>query len=177
MLRLSLTRRHVAPASSDENRPPFSCSMSAYTRFESAPDTETPIRPIVPAGKPGLRVISVQVSPPSVDLNKPLPGPPLDIWYSTRYASHNAANITDGFLRSMVMSTAPVFALRNNFRCQVLPPSVDLKTPRSSLSAPYLPKDATNTMSGFVGWIRILEIACEPAKPTCVHVLPASVDL
>ena len=28
---------------------------------------------------PGLRVISVQVSPPSVDLKKPLPGPPLDI--------------------------------------------------------------------------------------------------
>ena len=49
------------------------------------------MRPTTPAGKPGLRVISVQVSPPSVDLYMPLPGPPLDIWYSMRYASHSAA--------------------------------------------------------------------------------------
>jgi hypothetical protein len=33
---------------------------------------------------PGLRVSSVHVSPPSVVLNSPLPGPPLDIWYDTR---------------------------------------------------------------------------------------------
>src|SRR6185295_421053 len=32
-------------------------------------------------------------------------------------------------------------------------------------------------MSGFVGWIRIFEIASELAKPMCVHVFPASVDL
>ena len=32
----------------------------------------------------GLRVISFHVSPPSVDLNNPLPGPPLDIVYSVR---------------------------------------------------------------------------------------------
>ena len=32
-------------------------------------------------------------------------------------------------------------------------------------------------MSGLVGWMRIREIACEPEKPMCVHVLPASVDL
>ena len=49
------------------------------------------MRPTTPDGKPALRVISVQVSPPSVDLYMPLPGPPLDIWYSMRYASHSAA--------------------------------------------------------------------------------------
>ena len=36
-----------------------------------------PILPITPAGMPGARVISVQVSPPSVDLKSPEPGPPL----------------------------------------------------------------------------------------------------
>ena len=87
----------------------------------------------MPAGSPGLRVISVQVSPPSVDLKRPLPGPPLDIWYSTRYASHSAANITFGFLRSIATSTAPVLSSRNSTVFQVLPPSVVLKTPRSSL--------------------------------------------
>ena len=90
----------------------------------------------MPFGSPGLRVISFHVSPPSVDLKRPLPGPPLDIWYSTRYASHNAANITFGFLRSMAMSTAPVLPLRNSTFFHVLPPSVVLKTPRSSLSLP-----------------------------------------
>jgi hypothetical protein len=52
------------------------------------------------------------VSPPSVLLNSPLPGPPLDIWYSLRYASHSAAYMTSGLLRSIAMSTAPVFASR-----------------------------------------------------------------
>ena len=36
-----------------------------------------------------------------------------------------------------------------------------LKTPRSSLGTPYLPKSATKTMSGLVGWMRIFEIASE----------------
>src|SRR5262249_33941862 len=45
------------------------------------------------------------------------------------------------------------------------------------LGVPYFPKSATKTMSGLVGWIRIFEIASEFWKPTCVHVLPASVDL
>ena len=93
-------------------------------RFESAPDTATPILPSTPFGNPGLRVISVQCSPPSVDLNNPLPGPPLDIWYSTRYASQSAANITLGLCGSMEMSTPPVFVSRNSLRCHVAPPSV-----------------------------------------------------
>ncbi len=37
------------------------------------------ILPRTPVGKPLFRVISVQVSPPSIDLNKPPPSPPLSI--------------------------------------------------------------------------------------------------
>src|SRR5712672_573855 len=94
-----LTNAQVAPASSLRYRPPFSFSTSAYTRFAFAPDTAMPIRPTMPRGRPGFRVISVHVSPPSVLLNRPLPGPPDDIWYSVRYASHNAAYMTLGFVR------------------------------------------------------------------------------
>ena len=85
--------------------------------------------------------------------------------------------MTSGLRRSMAMSTAPVLASRNRVFRHVLPPSMDLKTPRSSLSALYLPNEATNTTSGRVGWMRILEMASEPENPTCVHVLPASLDL
>ena len=91
MSRLSFTSAHVAPASSERKSPPFSFSTSAYTRLELAPLTATPMRPTSPAGIPVLRVISLHVSPPSVLLNRPLPGPPLDIWYSLRYASHSDA--------------------------------------------------------------------------------------
>ena len=84
--------------------------------------------------------------------------------------------MTSGLRRSMAMSTAPVLGSRNSVFRHVRPPSADLNTPRSSLAAPYFPKDATNTTSGRVGWIRIFEIASESAKPTCVQLLPASVD-
>src|SRR6266705_4163720 len=135
------------------------------------------ILPTSPCGSPGLRVISRHVSPPSVDLYRPLPGPPLDIWYSTRYASHSAANITFGFRRSIATSAAPVLPSLNSTFFHVVPPSELLNTPRSSLGTLYLPKSATNTMSGLVGWIRIFAIASESEKPTWVQVLPASVDL
>src|SRR5215510_7239312 len=136
MLRLFVDSVHVAPASSDLNKPPLSFSMSAYTRFPSAGETATPMRPNTPDGRPDARLISVHVSPPSVDLNNPLPGPPLDIWYSTRYASHRPANITLGLRRSIAMSIPPVLLSRKSTFFQVLPPSVVLKMPRSSLGAP-----------------------------------------
>ncbi len=101
------------------------------------------MRPTSPDGMPGLRVISVHVSPPSVLLNSPLPGPPDDIWYSLRYASHNEAYSTLGLLRSMTMSMAPDLSSRKRTRRQVLPPSVLLKTPRSWLGTEYFPNDAT----------------------------------
>src|SRR5437773_8491557 len=104
-------------------------------RLPSAPDTVTPMRPMTPAGRPGLRVISVQVSPPSVDLNSPLPGPPLDICHDTRYASQSAAYITFGLFRSIARSIAAVLLSRNRTFFQVFPPSADLNTPRSGLGA------------------------------------------
>src|SRR3954469_1799941 len=131
----------------------------------------------MPAGKPGLRVISVQCSPPSVDLYRPDPGPPDDISHSLRCASHIAAYMMSGLFGSMLMSTPPVlWSLYRTLR-PVLPPSVVLKIPRSSLGPPYLPKAATKTMSGFFGWMRIFAIASTFLNPMCVHVLPASVDL
>src|SRR5688572_10243605 len=133
------------------------------------------MRPIIPAGIPGFRVISVHVSPPSVDLKSPEPGPPLDIVYSLRNASHSAAYMTFGFARSMERSMAPVLSSRYSTLRHVRPPSVLLNTPRSAFGAPCLPKAATNTISGFVGWMRILEMFSDDARPECVHVLPASV--
>src|ERR1041385_5792878 len=97
MLRFEFYSFHVAPASSEMNRPPFSFSTSAYTRVGSAEDTATPILPSMPDGSPRARVMSVHASPPSVDFHRLEPGPPLDICHSFRYASHSAAYITFGF--------------------------------------------------------------------------------
>jgi hypothetical protein len=71
----------------------------------------------------------------------------------------------------------PVFSSRNSTFVQLLPPSVDRKIPRSELGAAWWPKAATNTMSGLVGWTRILEMFCDSTSPICAHVLPPSVDL
>src|SRR6266567_4401815 len=65
-----------APPSSERYSPrPFSASTLAYTTcgFEGA--TATAVRPQGLGGKPLalLSLISVQWSPPSVDLNNPLP--------------------------------------------------------------------------------------------------------
>src|SRR5258705_2072764 len=147
----SLTNAQVAPASTLWSIRLFSFSTSAYTRFAFAPDTATPILPTMHRGRPGLRVISVHVSPPSVLLNRPLPGPPDDIWYSVRYASHSAAYMTLGFVRSIAMSTAPVLSSRNSTRRQVRPPSVLLNTPRSALGTLYFPNEATKTIWRSVG--------------------------
>src|SRR4051812_47194218 len=98
--------------------------MSAHTRRGFAGDTVTPMRPTTPPGMPVVRVSSVHVSPPSTDLNSPLPGPPLDIPHSTRYASHSAAYITFGSVGSMATSMAPVLSSRYRTRFHDLPPSV-----------------------------------------------------
>src|SRR5918998_1705067 len=71
------TATKVLPPSVDRKSAPSSASTSAQTRPVFAGDTATPVRPMTPVGRPGLRVISVQLSPPSVDLKSPLPGPPL----------------------------------------------------------------------------------------------------
>src|SRR2546430_8279199 len=91
-----LTRRHVAPASSERNTPPWpggggegrsgACgagggalgsgtrqSTTAYTRRGLDGATAMPVRPIPAAGRPA--VSCCQVDPPSVDLWIPPPGP------------------------------------------------------------------------------------------------------
>lgn len=55
--------------------PPSTPSMSAQTRPARTGEALIPIRPSGPAGRPGLAVNSVQVSPPSTVLKIPLPGP------------------------------------------------------------------------------------------------------
>src|SRR5205809_6006132 len=170
MERLEFTSVQVPPASSLLNSPPFSFSTSAYTRFGFAALVASPMRPIMPFGSPGACVISVQFWPPSVDLNNPEPGPPLDIVYSLRNASHNAAYMTLGFERSIEMSMAAVLSSRKSTFFQLLPPSVLLKTPRSGLAAECFPNAATKTMFGSVGWIRIFEMFSLDANPTFVHV-------
>src|SRR5688500_17795841 len=117
-------RFHVAPASSDRKTPPSAASISAYTRFGSAAETETPIFPQIAGGRPGFLDRSVHVLPPSVVLNSPLPGPPLDIEWGVRNTSQNPAYSTSGLLASIVRSTAPAFSLRNSTLFHVLPPSV-----------------------------------------------------
>ena len=47
--------------------------------------------PGLPRGRPGLRVISAQVSPPSVDLNSPLEGPPLSNAHGLRMTCQSEA--------------------------------------------------------------------------------------
>jgi hypothetical protein len=140
--------------------------MMAYTRFVSAPDTDTPILPQSGGGSPAFFVSSVQVLPPSVVLNRPLPGPPLDSECGVRNTSHKPAYSTSGFRGSMLRSTAPVFSSRNSTRVQVLPASTVLNTPRS-LFAPYgSPRAATYATSGFEGWTRMRPMAIVLSSPT-----------
>src|SRR5437867_12968222 len=92
-----------------------------------------PMSPQMPAGNPGLRVISVHVSPPSVVLNIPEPAPPEFSVHGLRYTCQNPAYSTFGLLGSIVSSTTPVESLRNSTFCHVLPPSFERYTPRVSL--------------------------------------------
>src|SRR5262249_47291155 len=128
-------RCHVAPPSSERNTPPESASMFAQIRFELPPDTVIPMFPQIPSGRPGLRVSSVQWSPPSVVLNKPLPLPPDDKSQGVRPACQNPAYNTFGLPGSITRSTTPVESLRKKIFSHVLPPSFDRNTPRSGFGA------------------------------------------
>src|SRR5262245_45706973 len=96
-----------------------------------------------PLGIPGLRVISDQFSPPSVDLYRPLSSPPDDKLPDVRKTSEIDATIPLGFSGSKLKSPAPALSLLNNTFFQDLPPSVDLKTPRSSFLPYGWPSAAT----------------------------------
>ena len=77
----------------------------------------------------------------------------------------------------MTMSMAPVFSSTYSTRSQLAPPSVVLKTPRSSLGPKRCPTAAAYATSGSPGWSAILATWRVSAKPTSVHVRPPSVDL
>src|SRR5207237_8468209 len=87
----SLVRVQLTPPSSERNSPPESASTSAQTRSWSRGETARPIFPMIPLGRPLLRVISVQLSPPSVDLKIPLPAPPETSSQGRRTACHSPA--------------------------------------------------------------------------------------
>src|SRR6188474_1081155 len=108
MRQSSFTSFQVAPASSDMKMPPSFASMMANRRLLSAPETAMPALPQIGAGSPVFLVSSVHVLPPSMVLNNPLPGPPLDSEYGVRNTSHNVAYNTSGFFGSITRSTAPV---------------------------------------------------------------------
>src|SRR5436309_15381992 len=98
MLRSSDRRSHVLPPASERNTAPSSASTMANTRSGWAPEAHTPILPSTPLGRFLLREISVQVSPPSGDFNKPLPGPPLVRPHGARLASQNDGYRTRGLV-------------------------------------------------------------------------------
>src|SRR5512146_3504999 len=96
-------------------------------------DTATPMRPITPPGSPLLRVRSVHVSPPSVDLNRPLQRPPLVNPHGVRCACHKAAYRTRGLDGSSTTSIAPALSDLKRIFCPASPPSPERNTPRAAL--------------------------------------------
>src|ERR1035437_11178282 len=99
--------------------------MRAQTRFGFTGETATPMLPSVPVGSPGLRLMFVQFSPASVDLNNPLPAPPDTSFHGVRYACHTAAYKTLESDGSIERSTAPAESLTNRTFLQLFPPFSD----------------------------------------------------
>src|SRR5207249_297615 len=107
------------------NRPPSFASMSAYTRRPSDGATATPIFPHAPSGSPPSPDFNCfQVSPPSRDTYKPLPGPPEVISHGRRRVCHKPAKMILGLFGSIATSLAPVSESLLSTCCHVLPPSV-----------------------------------------------------
>src|SRR3954463_1521280 len=105
----------------------------AYTRFGSLRETAMPMRPSPSVGRPSVSCF--QVVPPSVDLYNPLPGP-FDGGYTFhggRRVCHNDAYIVFESVGSKARSIAAVSLSLCRMGVQVFPPSVERKTPRSTL--------------------------------------------
>src|SRR2546426_1110615 len=149
---LRLTRRHVAPASSERYSEGSVSSSSAYTRLGSEGATATAILPTgwFAAGSP-WPVSRFHVAPPSRVTHSPLPGPPLFRFHVLISSCHIPANRTFGSPGSIARSAQPVFGSTDSTRFHVLPPSVVRYTPRSGDGPKARPRAHTNTMSGFVG--------------------------
>src|SRR5438270_8509925 len=135
-----------------------------------------PMRPIVPSGSP-LPVSLVQVSPPSAERYRPLPGPPDSIVHGLRTACHIPAKRILGFDWSNWMSIAPVLSSTYRMRCQFLPPSRERNTPRVWFGPKGWPRAATYTVLASFGCTIMRPIEYVSRSPEYFHVFPASVDL
>src|SRR6266513_6521919 len=82
-----------------------------------------------------------------------------------------------GSCGSIARSEQPVSLSTYNTRCQVLPPSVVLYTPRCSLLFHRCPVAATYTTSEFFGSTTMRAIRSESSRPINFQVSPASVVL
>ena len=140
-------------------------------------DFETPIAnlPSFPSGNP-LWILN-QFSPPSVDLYKALFSPPELNDQAVLLNSHIEAYKVFGLEGSIAKSAHPVELFRNKIFSQVSPPSVDLKTPLSSLSDQSAPKTATYISLEFSGLTIMFAILSEFSSPIFFQLLPPSVDL
>src|SRR5436190_20017478 len=134
-----------------------------------------PMSPQMPAGRPGLRVISVQLSPPSVDFHIPEFGPPEFSSHGLRYTCQNPAYSTFALLGSITRSTTPAESPRERILSHVLPPSFERYTPRVEFGPNAWPSTPAYTRSGLVGFTTTSAICFASASPFCVHVLPPSV--
>src|SRR4030095_15851698 len=98
----------------------------------------------MPAGNPlAVLVRFVHVLPASVLLYRPLPAPPLESDHGVRPACQTATYMTSGLDGSNWKSTAPVESFTNRILFHVLPPSVDLNSPRCSFAVNAGPSAAT----------------------------------
>src|SRR6185437_6256876 len=100
-------------------------SITAYIREGCDAAIATPERPIPSAGNP--RVICIHVSPPSVDLYRPPPGPFVGAYVNQggRRVFQRQAKTFLGFDGSIATSTPPTDGPLSSTFFQVFPPSVD----------------------------------------------------
>ena len=86
--------------------------------------TSSAMRPSGPSGTPPLSL--VHVSPPSVDFQMPLPGPPPFMQHAVRRRWYVDAYSDLAVRRAITRSLAPVSSSTLSTCFQVLPPSVVL---------------------------------------------------
>src|SRR5215471_12533460 len=157
--------------------------MKEYTTVGLDGATATATLPQGPVGSPLALVEfnSVQVAPPSVLLNRPLPlgafGPsPPDLKVQPfRRKSHIPAKMVLELAGSIETLEQPVEALVPfKILDHVLPPSVVLYRPRSSLSLQSLPGTATYTILVSAGSTMIFAMRSLSFNPMLVQLSPPS---
>ena len=99
------------------------------------------------------------------------------IVHGCRSPCHIEANSTLGEPGWISRSAAPVESVTKRTFRHDLPPSVDLKTPRSRLGANGLPSAATQSVFGSAGCTRTVAICPTSRSPLKIQFLPPSTDL